>query len=202
MLTARAATSAIVSSDIIALGHHQKLGPLRQRQGVGRRKRRRIGEGEEEIVDEARQPVADLAVVQGHLREQEVGMGAIDEAAGRRPAAVRAPEPQGKDDDIGDPNVERVDKQRLAGGAGMARQQGAHQEHQRTAIHDADDAGHHQRGPADDDAKPADQIPVLLLDRFLAGDLCPGGGDGQGHEQGGLQRRRQPARAERKIVDH
>ncbi|MER9167665.1 hypothetical protein NKI12_09815 [Mesorhizobium australicum] len=42
---------------------------------------------------------------------------------------------------------------------------------------------------------------MLFLDRFLAGDLRPGGGHGQGHEQGGLQRRRQPARAERKIVD-
>nr|WP_189510204.1 MULTISPECIES: hypothetical protein [unclassified Mesorhizobium] len=87
------------------LGHHQELGALAERQGVGRRERRRVGEGQEEIVDEAGQPVADFAIGQRHLREQEVGMRAFDQAAGRRPAAVGAPEPQREDDDVGDPDV-------------------------------------------------------------------------------------------------
>lgn len=42
-------------------------------------------------------------------------MRALDQTAGRRAAAIGAPEPQREDDDVGDPDIQRIEQQCRAG---------------------------------------------------------------------------------------
>nr|WP_189510202.1 MULTISPECIES: hypothetical protein [unclassified Mesorhizobium] len=83
----------------------------------------------------------------------------------------------------------------------MAFEQLLDQKDQRAAIHEADDAGHDQGGAADEEAKPADRIPMFVIDGLLRRHLRPGGCDRQRREQRRLDCGSQPARTERQVVD-
>src|SRR5207247_9978949 len=60
------------------LYHRENFCPTRQQRSVGRAKRRTLGEGNEEIIDEARPPartckLATLVMWDLHLREKKAG---------------------------------------------------------------------------------------------------------------------------------
>ena len=79
----------------------------------------------------------------------------------RGTTAIERPVPQGEDDDVGRPDIERIEQQRAAASR-IARQDSFDQARQRAEIHQRHKGGQRNRQPAHHQSLAADKIPLLV----------------------------------------
>ena len=142
-------TSARITNPANASNTIEQLRAVRERHGVGRAERHRIGRREVQVVDVAGHPVGDLRRAPAHLvdrvvvlvlREPEVGeldLLARLKAPRDRPAAIHLPVDQGEGDDVRHPDLNGGEQQ--LGPVGALRHEQVDQLHERELVGDEQD---------------------------------------------------------------